>query len=368
VFKKSYPILVVLLVAAFIIAGCSTPTAAPTSAPATTEAAATTEAVVTTEAPTAAPIVMKGSNNDTLVYDYDPAVKANRNYTIAIIVKSQTAPVWESHLIAAQKAGEDMGVTILPYAPATADNVAEQTAMLEDVATKGVDCVVLAPANSKAVQGPVAALVAKGIPVVYDNTLGAGDDYLSFVGVDSIQAGTIIAQTVAAKMNGTGKLLILEGVPGQQTSDDRVKAIKAELDANFPGITYKSVVANWLFDLGQKVAEDTLQSWPDLGGIVGVGGNSSEGAAEAVAAAGKSGQVVIGAFDVQSPTVAALKAGKEAFTISQGVYEQAYYSVSVCVKALNGQEVPRQIRTPITVVNAAEVDKYDESPEVLKNR
>jgi hypothetical protein len=42
--------------------------------------------------------------------------------------------------------------------------------------------------------------------------------------------------------------------------------------------------------------------------------------------------------------------------------------VSVCVKALNGQKVPRQIGTPITVVLAADADKYDESPEVLKKR
>jgi ABC-type sugar transport system substrate-binding protein len=312
---------------------------------------------------------MKGYASDTPISDFNPTgLKANKNYTIAVVVKSQTAPVWESHLIAAEKAGKDMGVTILKYAPTSADNVGEQTSMLEDIATKGVDCVVLAPANSAAVQAPVASLVAKGIPVVYDNTLGAGDDYLSFIGVDSTAAGTLVAKTIAEKMGGKGKLLLLEGVPGQQTSDDRVKAAKAELDANWPGISYKSVVANWKFDQGQKAAEDTLQSWPDLGGIVSFGGNSSEGAAEAVAAAGKSNQVIIGAFDVQAPTVADLVNGKEAFTISQNVYAQGYYSVAACVMALNGQTPPRQIRTPLFLVNAVDAAKFDESPDVLKQR
>ena len=169
-------------------------------------------------------------------------------------------------------------------------------------------------------------------------------------------------------MGGEGKLLILEGVPGQQTSDDRIKALRAELDANWPGITYKDVVANWKFDEGQKAAEDTLQVWPDLGGIVSVGGNSSEGAAEAVAAAGKSSQVIIGAFDVQAPTVADLKSGLEDFTISQNVYDQGYFSVAACVMALNGQAPPKQIRTPLFLVNAADADKFDESPEALKAR
>jgi ribose transport system substrate-binding protein len=230
------------------------------------------------------------------------------------------------------------------------------------------DCVVLAPANSAAIQGPVASLVKHGIPVVYDNTLGNGDDYLSFVGVDSIQAGEVIGKTVGELMKGKGKLLVLEGVPGQQTSDDRVKGLKAYLDKNFPNITYKAISGHWMFDEGRKITEDTLQSWPDLGGIVSVGGNMAEGAAEAVVAAGLKGKVIVGSFDVQSPTVTALKTGLLAFTISQGVYEQGYDSVSLCVKALNGEKVPRQVRTPVTVVLAADADKYNESPEVLKMR
>jgi ribose transport system substrate-binding protein len=313
-------------------------------------------------------VTMKGINPDKVVYDFDPKVKAKKRYNIAIVVKSQAAPVWESHLIAAKKAGLDMGVNVASYAPTKADNVAEQKSMLEDIVTKGVDCVVLAPANSAAVQGPVASLVKKGIPVVFDNTLGGGDDYLSFVGVDSVQAGEVIGKTIGGLMKGTGKLLVLEGVPGQQTSDDRIKGLKAYLDKNHPKITYKAISAHWMFDQARKVTEDTLQSWPDLGGIVSVGGNMAEGAAEAVVAAGLKGKVIIGSFDVQSPTVKALKDGLEAFTISQGVYEQAYYSVSLCVKALNGEKVPREVRTPIKVVLAADAAKFDESPEVLKLR
>ena len=346
--KKLAPILLVLAIALCVFAG-----QAFSGTPAGTQ---------TTK------VTMKGSNPDKPVTNFNPNVKAAKKYNIAIVVKSQAVPVWESHLIAAAKAGQRMGVNILPYSPAKADNVEEQKRILEDLVTKGADCVVLAPANSKAIQSPVAALVKKGIPVVFDNTLGDGDDYLSFVGVDSFETGRIIAKTVGELMKGKGKLLILEGVPGQQTSDDRVKAIKEYVDKHFPDIKYKSISGHWMFDEGRKITEDTLQSWPDLNGIVSPGGNMSEGAAEAIAAAGRTGKVVIGGFDVQAPTVKALKEGKLAFTISQGVYEQAYWSVAACVKALNGQDVPRKIYTPIKVVLAADAAKYDESPEVLKSR
>lgn len=312
-------------------------------------------------------ITMKGVAGQT-VKNFNPNVKAARRYNIAVVVKSQAIPVWESHLIAAGKAGQAMGVNILPYAPAKADNVEEQKRILEDLVTKGVDCVVLAPANSLAVQGPVASLVKKGIPVVYDNTLGAGDDYLSFVGIDSYEAGQMIGNAVGERMQGKGKLLILEGVPGQQTSDDRVKGIKDTIGKKFPAIKYKAVSAHWQFDEGRQITEDTLQSWPDLNGIVSPGGMSSEGAAEAIAASGRQGKVVIGNVDVNAPTKAAIKEGKLAFTVSQGVYEQGYWSVAACVMALNGKPVPRRILTPLNIVTAATVDKFDESPEVLKKR
>ena len=312
-------------------------------------------------------VTMKGTGTKP-VKNFNPNVKAARKYNVAIVVKSQAIPVWESHLIAAAKAGQAMGVNVLQYAPSKADNVEEQKRILEDLVTKGVDCVVLAPANSQAVQGPVASLVKKGIPVVYDNTLGAGDDYLSFVGVDSYEAGQEIAKAVGERMKGKGKLLILEGVPGQQTSDDRVKGCKDYITRHYPGIRYKSISAHWQFDEARQITEDTLQSWPDLNGIVSVGGNMGEGAAEAIAALGRQGKVVIGSFDVQAPTVAALKEGKLAFTISQSVYEQAYWSVAACVMALNGKEVPRTILTPLNVVAPGDAAKYDESPSVLKNR
>jgi len=312
-------------------------------------------------------VTMKGTPGAP-VKNFNANVKAVKRFNVAIVVKSQAIPVWESHLIAAAKAGQALGVNVLQYAPSKADNVEEQKRILEDLVTKGVDCVVLAPANSLAVQGPVTSLVKKGIPVVFDNTLGAGDDYLSFVGVDSYEAGQVIGKAVGQRMNGKGKLLILEGVPGQQTSDDRVKGIKDYIGKTYPGIRYKSISAHWQFDEGRQITEDTLQSWPDLNGIVGVGGNMAEGAAEAIAASGRQGKVVIGGFDVNAPTVAALKEGKLAFTISQSVYEQAYWSVAACVTALNGRPVPRTILTPLNVVVPAEAAKYDESPEVLRRR
>ena len=82
-------------------------------------------------------VTMKGTPG-TPVKTFNANVKAAKRYKIAIVVKSQAIPVWESHLIAAAKAGRAMGVDVMQYAPSKADNVEEQKRILEDLVTKRV--------------------------------------------------------------------------------------------------------------------------------------------------------------------------------------------------------------------------------------
>ncbi len=105
-----------------------------------------------------------------------------------------------------------------------------------------------------------------------------------------------------------------------------------------------------------------------LKGIVAVGGNQAEGAVEAVKAAGLQGKVIIGGFDVQEPQYVAVERGDEAFTVSQGVFDQGYLSVVAAIRALNGEKVPRYIQTPITIVTKENLKQMDQSPEALKAR
>lgn len=320
-----------------------------------------------TEASSKANVVMRGTDQTATAADFGFTVTPKRAYTIAVVVKSQAIPVWQSHIIAAQKAGKNLGVKILVYAPSKADNVAEQKRILEDLVTTGVDGVVLAPANTEAVKGPVQDLINAGIPVVYDNTMGPSDvNYLTFVGIDSTEAGVAIGKEIGELMKGTGNLLVLEGVPGQSTSDLRTKGVMDYVAAHFPNIHAEAAVTNWQFDQGRTVTADYITKWGSkLKGVVAVGGNQAEGAVEAVKAAGLKG-VLIGGFDVQAPQYDAVNNGSEAFTVSQDVYDQAYLSVVACVKALNGEQVPRLIQTPVRIVTKANLAQLDERPQTLE--
>jgi ribose transport system substrate-binding protein len=237
--------------------------------------------------------------------------------------------------------------------------VEEQIRILEDLVSKKVDAVVLAPANTQAIAAGVRKLNAAKIPVVYDNTRGSGGDFVAYIGADNILVGRTMAEEMVKRMGGKGKLLVLEGFPGQQTADDRLKGVKEVLAKN-PGIQVISQTGKWTLDEGRNVTENTLQRWPDLNAIIGIGGEMSLGAVEAVKAAGKDGKIIISSMDVYPAQVAAVKAGKVDYTISQAPGDQAYWSVVAAIRALNGEKVPQEIRTPVVIVTKENVDKYAE--------
>lgn len=315
-------------------------------------------------------VVYRGTDTVIAAKDFGYDVTPQKKYTIAVVVKSAAIPVWESHIIAAKRAGENIGVNIVTYAPTKADNVEEQTRILEDLVTAGVDAVVLAPANSEAIRRAVKDLIAAKIVVVYDNTMGPANlDYLTFVGIDSVEAGMEIGKAAGTLMGGKGNLLILEGVPGQSTSDLRTEGVKKYVAEHFPGITAESAVTNWQFDQGRRVTENYITKWgKDLKAVVAVGGNQAEGAIEALKTAGMEG-VIVGGFDVQEPQFVAVNSGDETFTVSQDVYDQAYLAVVAAVRALNGDpNIPRLIKTSVTIVTKDNLDKMDERPDSLLKR
>ena len=293
------------------------------------------------------------------VYQFDTKVKPAKPYKIAVVVKNFTNPFWLTHQKAAEQAAKDFGLDITVLAPTKPDNVEEQIRILEDLISKKVDAVVVAPANTQAIAAGVRKLNAAKIPVVYDNTRGSGGEFVAYIGADNVLVGRTMAEEMVKRMGGKGKLLVLEGMPGQQTADDRLKGVKEVLAKN-PGIQFISQTGKWTLDEGRNVAENTLQRWPDLNAIIGIGGEMSLGAVEAVKGAGKEGKVIISSMDVYPAQAAAVKAGKVDYTISQAPGDQAYWSVVAAIRALNGEKVPQEIRTPVVIVTKENVDKYAE--------
>ena len=362
--KKATIFLTVFLAFALILSACTTPAAeAPAEeAPVAEEAPAEEAAPAEEEAPVAeeaAPAEEEAPVEEEAPAAFDASVPANEEYEIAIVVKNFASAFWAQHVDGAEQAAEDLGIKLTSHAPEKPENIEEQIAILEDLITAEVDCIALAPTNTDAIAAGVVKLNEAGIPVVYDNTMGSGGDFLAYVGINNYEVGQQLGDYVAAEMGEKGNLLLLEGVPGQSTSDDRSNGA-ADALAKYPDITVSRVPAEWDATKANDIATNELTKLGgNLNAVISAGTGMSEAAAEAIKAYGVSlDDVVIGSFDVTPATVEAIENGDVDFTIDQQPYWQAYYSIAACVQYLNGAEVQNKIGTPVAFVTIENLDEH----------
>lgn len=79
-------------------------------------------------------------------------------------------------------------------------------------------------------------------------------------------------QWLVEQLNGTGKIICLNGISGLSTSEQRWAGAKSVFDQN-PGIEVLAVEdANWDYATGKTVTSDLLAAYPQIDGVWSQGG------------------------------------------------------------------------------------------------
>ena len=95
-----------------------------------------------------------------------PGTEAETQIEIAVIPKGTTHEFWKSIHAGARQAAAELGVEILWKGPQKEDDRAQQITVVEDFISRGVDGIVLAPLDDRALMRPVRDAVRENIPVV----------------------------------------------------------------------------------------------------------------------------------------------------------------------------------------------------------
>ena len=236
-----------------------------------------------------------------------------------------------------------------------------QTAAVENFVTQKYDVIVIAPADSRAMVGPVARALKAGITVVnFDVALDpaaqkkAGID-LAFVGPDN-RAGAKMAGDELAKALGPGaKVVIIEGNPGADNAlqrklgfEDAAKAGKLNVIA--------SQTAHWETEEANAVFTNILTANPDIKGVMAANDSMALGVVKAIDAAGKTGQIKVVGFDNIPAIRPLVKSGKVLATIDQFGTEMAANAIDVGLKSRKeGKALKGWVKTPIELVTAKNV-------------
>jgi len=259
----------------------------------------------------------------------------------------------------AQAKAKELGVTLDFQGPQEFD-AAQQTPIVNAVAAKKPDAVLIAPTDTKALYAPIKQMADAGTKVVLvDTTLEDPSFAVSQIASDNEAGGQTAAKALAELIGGSGKVFVVNVKPGISTTDAREKGFVA--GAKEAGLDY--VGREYSNDKPEEAAAKTkaaLQKNPDLKGIFGTNLFSAEGAASGVREAGAKVKIV--GFDagpkqvkdLEDGTVQALIAQKPADIGSQGV-EQAF-------NALEGKPTTKEIGTESTTITK---DNLADSQEAL---
>ncbi|MGW3045611.1 ABC transporter permease/substrate-binding protein [Kitasatospora sp. NPDC001159] len=243
----------------------------------------------------------------------------------------------------AKKLGVDLTVT-------DAQNDASQQAnQLQNFTSTGLGAIIVNPVDSDAAGNSVQAAGKAKIPVIAVDRGVNKADVNALVASDNVAGGELAAKSIAEKLGGSGKIVILQGLAGTSAARERAAGFAQGLQA-YPGI---QVVAEQPADFdrtkGLDVMSNLLQAHPDVRGVIAANDEMALGAVKALGSnAGTSVQVV--GFDGTPDGLTAVKDGTLYASVAQQPSELGRIAVDNALQAVQGKKVESMVKVPVKVV------------------
>jgi ribose transport system substrate-binding protein len=270
---------------------------------------------------------------------------------IALFTKNQTNPFFQTVRVAAEDAAKQMHATISNYVPTKPDSIPEQMSQVEDAVTKHPDAVVFTPVDFKAMGPALQKLNAAKIPVINITDRASGGEVVTFIGSDDYNLGLATGRYLLKKMNGEGRVIILEGVRGSVTSQERVRGFNKALE-EFPKVKLlASQPGNYQRLQAMQVTENLLQAHPKIDGVMAANDAMAMGVIEALDGADRKALVV--SINATKEGVDAVKAGKLLATGDYNGFLQGCLGTLAAIRHLRKQSVPKEIVFPASVIDAS---------------
>lgn len=284
--------------------------------------------------------------------------------TIAVIPKGTTHEFWKSiHAGAIQAArelsAEGAPVRIIWKGPFREDDREQQIQVVEGFLSQGVQGIVLAPLDDRALVRPVEEALRAGVPTVIIDSRLDSDAAVSFVATDNKKGGHLGAGRLGELLGGRGKVLLLRYAEGSASTTEREQGFLEELRSKYPGIQLVSIdqYAGPTRETAKRASENLLNRYgADLRGIFTPNESSTVGMLLALQDIGLAGKVRFVGFDASPILIAAVRAGQLDGVVVQNPMRMGYLGVKTMADQLRGKPVARLIDTGVMLVTPANLD------------
>tara|TARA_B100001105_G_C22383078_1_gene440567 strand:+ start:334 stop:1143 length:810 start_codon:yes stop_codon:yes gene_type:complete len=237
-------------------------------------------------------------------------------------------------------------------------DLAQQVILVEQMIARGVDAIVIAPADSKALVPVLKRARQAGLTVVnIDNKLDAAilqqsGISIPFVGPDNREGARVVARHLATDLQAGDHVAIIGGISTAFNAQQRQLGFEGVMqDAGMNIISVQS--GEWQQAKASTIAAALIIEHPALKAILCSNDNMAIGAIAAIKRAGKSGEIQVVGFDNISASHDLLRSGSLLATADQYGSQLAIFGIEYALDILVNNRVTADKKTPVDLVTAA---------------
>jgi PAS domain S-box-containing protein len=271
------------------------------------------------------------------------------------------------HAAGARAAELDADLVVEP-----ATTAAEQAAAIDALVDQGIAALIVGAIDSQALAPAVERAIAAGIPVIAADTEISGCAVSSTIGSDNVRGAELATSFLIERIGARGAIAHLQGPPTAQSAIQRARGFH-NIVAQHPSVTLAyEATGDWSQAAGFRLAGEALAAAPDLRALFTANDPMALGALDAIAAAGRSGQVLVAGFDALPETLKAIYQGAMAATVRQQPTEIGRGAVELAVRAARGQPVDPRVQVEVRLLTAdslveAALDTLELFPSILRD-
>lgn len=288
-----------------------------------------------------------GSKDASTPEGKDPAKtegQAEGQAEIAIVLKTLSNPFWVEMKEGIEKEAAAKGIKVDIIAASSEEDVQEQLRLLENLLSKGYKAIGIAPLSPVNTIPAVVEANKKGIYIVnidekidMEQLKKSGGSVLAFVTTDNVKVGGKGAEYIINKLPEGGEVAIIEGKSGNASGEFRRQGATEAFKANSKFNLVASQPADWDRSKALDVAANLIQKHPNLKAIYACNDTMALGAVQAVANAGKTGQILVVGTDGAPEAKDSINQGKLNATVAQDPAMIGATSLNILLEALKNK-------------------------------
>ena len=246
---------------------------------------------------------------------------------------------WQRDKELVEKYARERGVEVLIDVANGDDRV--QLNQAENMLTKGVDVLIVAPHNGEVAASIVEAAHRQSVPVISYDRLIRNADVDLYVSSQVVKIGEMQADYLL-KRAPKGNYVIVQGSATDNNArllhDGHMNVLKPAVDRGDVKIVANQPAREWLADEALKIVENALtRSNNDVVAVVASNDGTARGSIQALANQGLAGKVFVSGQDADLASMREILLGRQTMTVYKPIDPLARSAVESAIKLARGE-------------------------------